>query len=190
MSKVFLGLVHYPVYNKNMETVTTSVTNLDIHDIARCAATYNLDCYYLIHPLPTQHMLIREIIAYWQQGYGAQYNPDRKKALDMVCLRESIEAVQEEIRSENPGPLYSVVTDARIYPDTVSYSKLRQEIESGQEASYLLLFGTGWGMTREIMEQSDYILEPVYGRGDYNHLSVRSAVAIILDRLLGEKWWK
>jgi len=190
MSKVFLGLVHYPIYNKNMEIVTTSVTNLDIHDIARCATTYNLERYFLIHPLPTQHQLISEIIEYWQQGYGAQYNPDRKKALEIVVLRESIEAVKEEIRSQYPGHLYTVVTDARVYPNTVSYKKLRAEIESSEEASYLLLFGTGWGMAREVMEQSDYILEPIYGTGDYNHLSVRSAVAIILDRLLGEKWWK
>jgi hypothetical protein len=39
------------------------------------------------------------------------------------------------------------------------------------------------------MEQADYILEPIYGPGEYNHLSVRSAVAIILDRLLGEDWY-
>lgn len=190
MSKVFLGLVHYPIYNKNMETVTTSVTNLDIHDIARCTTTYNLERYYLIHPLPTQHKLIQEIIDYWQIGYGAQYNPDRKQALDLVTLRESIEIVQEEIRATYPGPLYTVVTDARVYPNTVSYSKLRKDLESGEEGNYLLLFGTGWGMVREVMEQSNYILEPIYGGGSYNHLSVRSAVAIILDRLLGEKWWK
>ena len=40
------------------------------------------------------------------------------------------------------------------------------------------------------MKKFDYILEPVYGPGEYNHLSVRSAVAIILDRLAGEAWWK
>jgi hypothetical protein len=41
-----------------------------------------------------------------------------------------------------------------------------------------------------MMKKFDYILEPVYGPGEYNHLSVRSAVAIILDRLAGEAWWK
>jgi len=33
---------------------------------------------------------------------------------------------------------------------------------------------------------STYILEPIRGNAKYNHLSVRSAVSIILDRLLGE----
>lgn len=44
-------------------------------------------------------------------------------------------------------------------------------------------------MTKEMMKQFDYIVEPIYGAGTYNHLCVRSAVAIILDRLLGEPWW-
>ncbi|MFY9174141.1 MAG: RNA methyltransferase [Peptococcia bacterium] len=190
MSKVFVGLVHYPIYNKNKDIITSSIANLDIHDIARCAATYNVTHYYLIHPLESQHNLIQDLLDFWQKGYGAEYNPDRKEALDIVSLMKSIADVQEEIRNNYPGPLYTVVTDARKYDNTVSYLKLHQEIEETDKANYLLLFGTGWGLTQEVLESCDYILEPIYGRGAYNHLSVRSAVAIILDRLLGEKWWK
>lgn len=188
-SRVFLGLVHYPIYNKNLETITTSVTNLDIHDIARSAATYSLERYYLIHPLLTQHKLVSEIIEYWQRGYGSRYNPDRKQALDLVALRESIEAVKEEIAQDYKEPVYTIVTDARQYPNTVSYLKMRS-IFDDTLGCYLLLFGTGWGMTKEVIESADYVLEPIYGRGQYNHLSVRSAAAIILDRLFGENWWK
>jgi hypothetical protein len=54
------------------------------------------------------------------------------------------------------------------------------------ETPFLMLFGTGWGLTREVKDGSDYVLAPIEGKG-YNHLSVRSAVAIILDRLLGER---
>ena len=50
--------------------------------------------------------------------------------------------------------------------------------------------GTGFGIEAEAMKKFDYILEPVYGSCDYNHLCVRSAVAIILDRLAGEAWWE
>jgi hypothetical protein len=35
---VYLALLHYPVYDKNHQVVTTAVTNMDIHDIARRAA--------------------------------------------------------------------------------------------------------------------------------------------------------
>lgn len=187
---IYVGLVHYPIYNKKMETITTSITNLDIHDIARCTATYNVEKYYLIHPLPTQHHLVQEIITYWQQGYGAAYNPDRKTALDRVAVKESLEDVKTEIVSTNGSQLYTIVTDAKIYPSSVSYAEMREKMASGTDESFLLLFGTGWGLTKEIREAADYVLEPIYGRGSYNHLSVRSAAAIILDRLLGEKWWK
>jgi hypothetical protein len=36
------------------------------------------------------------------------------------------------------------------------------------------------------LQRSDVMLEPIGTPSDWNHLSVRSAVAITLDRLLGE----
>ena len=56
-------------------------------------------------------------------------------------------------------------------------------VVAGETPSELLIFGTGWGLTREILDRCDDLLEPVRGTGDYNHLSVRSAASIILDRL-------
>jgi len=185
---VYIGLLHYPVYNKRMEVISTSVTNLDIHDIARIACTYEVRRYYIIHPLETQRKLIQDILDYWQKGYGAQYNEDRKTAFDKVVLIPGLEETVEQIRRENGVNPFVVTTDARSYPNTVSYREMRKRLADGNP--YLILFGTGWGIERETMLKCDYILEPVYGPGDYNHLSVRSAVAIILDRLLGEKWWE
>jgi hypothetical protein len=37
------------------------------------------------------------------------------------------------------------------------------------------------------MAEADYVLDPVLGNTDYNHLSVRSAAAVILDRVFGKK---
>lgn len=65
---------------------------------------------------------------------------------------------------------------------------MRRKIHS-EDTPIFILFGTGFGMTKEMMKKFDYIVEPIYGAGTYNHLCVRSAVAIILDRLLGEPWW-
>lgn len=186
--KVFLGLVHYPVYNKNMETVATSITNMDIHDIARSSATYDLEKYFVIHPVEKQHELINEIINYWQEGYGSKYNPDRKEALEKVLLVNDIQGAKDYIAHNYGLEVKVVVTDAREYSNTVTYKDLRQKIEQ-DDTNILLLFGTGWGIIKPVMESADYILEPIRGRGEYNHLSVRSAVAIILDRLLGEVWW-
>ncbi len=184
---VYIGLLHYPVYNKNMDVISTSVTNLDIHDIARISCTYGVRRYYVIHPLETQRKLIGDILDYWQKGYGAQYNMDRKTAFDKVALIPSLEETLAEIGRENGRDPVLITTDARVYPNTIGYQDMRQKFADGNP--YLVLFGTGWGIEKDTMQKSDYILEPVYGPGEYNHLSVRSAVAIILDRLLGEQWW-
>ena len=52
--KVYVGLVHYPVYNKNNDIVATSVTNFDIHDISRTCCTYDIENYFIIYPLDAQ----------------------------------------------------------------------------------------------------------------------------------------
>lgn len=189
MGNVYLGLVHYPIYNKNNEIVTTAITNFDVHDIARTSRTYQIEKYFIIHPVPSQAELAKQIIGYWQTGYGSTYNPDRQEAFRILEIVPEIRAAVEAITvQEGQAPLI-VTTDARKYPQTVSYATLRRQIGE-QDKPLLLLFGTGWGIEQAVMEQFDYILEPIYGPGDYNHLPVRAAVAIILDRLLGEAWWE
>lgn len=184
MSDVYLALVHYPVYNKNMETVATSITNLDLHDIARCSTTYGIKRYYVVHPAEAQRALAKRIMGFWQEGYGAEYNPDRQEAFSRVKIAVDLAQVYAEIEAEHGvGPI-KVATDARKYANTIAYSELREDIENN-ETPILLLFGTGWGLLKEDVEKMDRILEPIYGPTDYNHLSVRSAVSIILDRLRG-----
>lgn len=188
-SKVYIALLHYPMYNKRMDVVTTSVTNLDLHDIARVARTYNVDGFYVVHPAANQQQLIKDILSYWQDGYGGTYNSDRKEAFSILRLAETLQEVLQGIEEETGQQVIMVATDARIYPNTVSYHHLKEKIFT-EDQVYLLLFGTGWGMQKEMMMQSDYILEPIAVDSDYNHLSVRSAVSIIIDRLLGEFWFK
>ena len=59
----------------------------------------------------------------------------------------------------------------------------RQILESGKVV--LVLFGTAWGLDSGVMHRADFVLDPIEGNMGYNHLSVRAASAIILDRLLG-----
>lgn len=189
MAEIYVGLVHYPIYNKRMQVIASAVTNFDIHDISRTCRTYDVKRYYIIHPLEVQKNIIRKIIGYWQDGYGKIYNPDRADALERVCWQESIAAAAADIEQRTGKRPYIVTTDARIYPNTVSYSFMRRQLHEGDKP-ILLLFGTGFGIEAEVMKSFDYILEPVYGSCDYNHLCVRSAAAIILDRLAGEAWWQ
>ncbi len=186
---IYLGLVHHHIYNKNNEIITTAITNFDIHDIARTSRTYDIKKYFIIHPHESQTMLAREIMDYLQHGYGGEYNPDRREAFRVLEIKTDIQSAVEYIAESEGVKPFIITTDARTFPNTISYKKMRKQIELA-DRPYLILFGTGWGIEKSVMEKFDFTLEPIYGPGDYNHLPVRAAVAIILDRLLGEKWWE
>ncbi|WP_240986887.1 RNA methyltransferase [Acididesulfobacillus acetoxydans] len=184
MGELYLALVHAPVYNKNGAIVATSITNLDLHDIARAAATFGVKRYYVVHPAEAQQALARRIMGFWQEGFGAEYNPDRREAFTRVRLVANLDEAAAEIReSEGQAPLL-VATDAGRYPNTVAYPDLRRRLEE-EDRPFLLLFGTGWGLLPRDVANADLVLAPVFGPDEYNHLSVRSAAAIILDRLRG-----
>lgn len=189
MANLYIGLVHYPIMNKHGEIITTAITNYDIHDIARAAITYDVSNYFVIHTIPAQRDMVTSIMEHWKTGFGSVYNPDRKEAFSGVEVVNSIRMALERIKEkENEIPIV-VTTDARTYENTITYASMRKKLETGTRP-VLVLFGTGYGMTQETMKKFDYILEPIYGHGAYNHLSVRSAVSIILDRLRGELWWE
>lgn len=183
-AQVFIALVHHPVYNRNQQVISTSITNLDLHDIARLATTYKVENYFVVHPLAVQRQLAEEIMGYWKEGYGAQYNQDRCQAFACLRLAASLEEAVATITREYGQKPWIITTDARVYPQTTSFASLHQRLSASRD-NFLIVFGTGWGLEKSLIEQADFILEPIRGRGDYNHLSVRSAAAIIIDRLLG-----
>lgn len=185
-NKIYLSLVHYPVYNKHHEIVCTSVTNFDIHDISRSCSTYDIKGYRLVVPVDAQKQLTKRIVSYWQEGIGKEYNKDREKAFSFTNVSDSIEEVIKEIEENEGQKPVIITTSARHFDNSISYKNLSNKIFE-DDKPYLLLFGTGWGLSDEVMSMSDYILEPIREKCKYNHLSVRAAVAIILDRLLGEK---
>lgn len=167
-----------------MQVIATAVTNFDIHDISRTACTYGVRNYYLIHPLEVQAAIIKKVTDYWQTGYGSVYNPDRNEALKIVRYQPSIESAIRDIEQQEGVAPLTVTTDARIYPNTVKFSFMRKLLMTGDRPIFLLL-GTGFGLDNETMKKFDYILEPIWGPTEYNHLCVRSAAAIMLDRLRG-----
>ncbi len=180
---LYLALIHFPVENKNGETITSAVTNLDLHDIARAARTFGVKRFYVVTPLKDQQDLTRKIISHWVEGYGAKYNPKRKEALGLVSVKGQYADAVKEISLENKGikPV-TVATTAKACDKSLGYEELREKLK--QEKPYLLNFGTAWGLASDFMAGVDYVLDPISGPGSYNHLSVRSAVSIILDRLI------
>jgi hypothetical protein len=180
---LYLALAHYPVVNKRGEIIASAVTNLDIHDMARAARTYGARALYVITPLEDQQSLVRTLLSHWTTGFGSVYNPKRGQALEMVCIQDTLEKACEDIASRAEGYPRTVVTSAREHRGGISISRFRELLETG--TPYMLVFGTAWGLSRDCMEAADHILEPIRGNTAYNHLSVRSATSIILDRLLG-----
>jgi tRNA (guanine37-N1)-methyltransferase len=185
-AQVYLALLHYPVYDKNRQVVTTAVTNMDIHDICRAGKTYGVQGFYLVTPVKPLQKLALKIIDHWELGYGSQYNVTRKDALALARISDNLDDAIIDIDKETGQKPLIVVTSARDTGTLRTSFVALQEMLQTKAQPFLIIFGTGWGLTETIISQADYVLEAVEGGTDYNHLSVRSAAAIILDRLLGE----
>ncbi len=181
---LYCALVHYPVLDKYKNSVAVSLTNLDIHDIARSSCTFGLGGYYILTPILDQQKLLADILRHWQEGAGKSSNPARDIALSKVkglaCVEEAILDI-EKITGQHPLVLG---TAARLTQNqTFGFARVREELA---ERPVLLLFGTGHGLAYECESLCQGFLPPVRWQNGYNHLSVRSAVAIILDRVLGD----
>ena len=183
-SRLYIALVHHPVLDRHRRVITSAVTNADIHDIARSARTYGVRRSYIVTPIAEQAELVNAIIGHWTRGAGGTLNPSRREALEAVEVAGTLEEAVAAIAGSESGPVRTVATGARLEGPCMSHGRMRDLLEAGDSA-YVLLFGTGWGLAGDIVERSDYRLEPLAGRGPYNHLSVRSAVAVTLDRLAG-----
>ncbi len=186
MSRVYIALLHHPVYNKNGDTVTSAITNLDIHDIARVTKTYGLGGYFIVNPDKEQRKIALEICKHWTSGFGSTYNKARKNALSDVSVTSTLEETIGLIEEEEGARPKLMVTSAAKSPGNedrlLSYKKAGELIYT-KKAPVVIMFGTGWGLTEEVVESADYLLPPISGGNEYNHLSVRSAVSIITDRL-------
>ena len=181
---LYLALLHYPMKNKEGKIVTTCVTGFDLHDISRSAATYGVKKYFVVNPLPAQIRFAKRLKEFWSSAKSREFNWTRAKSMALVEVRATLEEVIAEIKKKEKRAPLIVATSARVKKG-ISYSALSELIKKKGAEPVLVLFGTGWGMSEALLKKADYILEPVLGAKEYNHLSVRGAVAIILDRLMG-----
>ncbi len=130
-----------------------------------------------------QKEYIYRIVKHWKEGFGFIYNSNRAKALNITEITDSLTTCIKTVKDNTNKELILVGTSATGDKDKlITINKLRKIIE---KKALLLVFGTGWGLTEEIIKEFDFMLEPIYGLGDFNHLPVRSAISITLDRILG-----
>ncbi len=186
VNTVAIALVHHPVVNKIGEIIGSAVTNLDLHDIARVSRTYGLSKYYITTPYEDQKKLVQEILDHWQTGHGSTHNPARKEALSIVAVRHSIDEVIAELEKQHGSKPLLIATTAKTTSKTLGYEAVQEKIR--EKTPILMLFGTAHGLSQEVIDRVDHVLPPITGGTDYNHLPVRAAAAIIIDRLLGREY--
>jgi hypothetical protein len=231
---VFVVLLHSPMTDKQGKEVTTAVTNLDIHDIARSCKTFGVKRYYIVNPEPEQERMVKAILGHWHTEVSKVYHPARWKALEQVEFTRTFEEafnnatlhttqLRSSLNENRSGKAptmevlegqsneatvlsyntpYVVMPDARdlsqYFKKVWGYSELRESFGAGKvpgdfsdaEKVFLrpvmVVFGTGWGIAPRFFSNVDCLLAPIHGPvRSYNHLSVRAAAAIVLDRLFG-----
>jgi hypothetical protein len=184
-SKLYVALLHDGMVDKTGKAVTTSLTLNDMQDMARSSRTFGAEKLFVVHSTPAMRKLAKRLQTHWLSGFGSTYNADRKEAMSFLVIASDLEEIIMQVESETGKLPKLVATSAKNGPNRISYSGFRKDMESGDD-SYILMFGTGWGMGHELMARANITLEPIVGPGEYNHLSVRSACAISLDRLRGK----
>lgn len=183
--RVAIALVHHPVKDSQGAIVTTAITNLDVHDLARSARTYGVSDYFIVHPITAQRELLARICDHWRDGPGGRRIPDRKLALELVRPVTTLAEAYDALGGRGEVDVWvTAARSSRSGPIGLSEARARLEAPG---RPVLLVFGTGWGLADDVIDGADALLEPVRARAatGYNHLSVRAACAIVLDRLLG-----
>ena len=186
MRRVAIALVHHPVLDGQGSIVTTAVTNLDVHDLARSARTYGCSDYFVVHPITAQRELVERIRSHWTDGSSGKRIPDRREALQVLRVVPTLDGALEALGGRSAVDVWA--TAARSLGDCLGFAEARERLgrTEGEPRPVLIVFGTGWGLAPALLSSCDALLEPIRSSsGDYNHLSVRSACAIALDRLLG-----
>jgi hypothetical protein len=181
--RLAIALVHHPVLDGRGATVTSAITNLDVHDLARSARTFGVSDYFIVHPITAQRELVEAITRHWAEGSSGRRIPARKEALALVRAVTSLDDAFETLGGRDAIDVWS--TSAASDPGVLAIAAARAHL-AGDGKPVLLVFGTAWGLAPEVHAAADARLAPIVGmRAEYNHLSVRSACAIYLDRLLG-----
>jgi hypothetical protein len=184
--RLAVALVHHPILDGRGEVVTTAVTNLDVHDLARSARSYGCTDYFVTHPIAAQRELVTRIREHWTEGSSGRRIPDRREALGVLRIVDSLDAAIEALGGRGAVEIWA--TAARTLGPSISFAEGRARLEASDARAVLLVFGTGWGLAPAVTEGADALLEPIRAAtGDYNHLSVRAACAIALDRLRGAR---
>jgi len=172
------------VVDRNGRIVTSAITSLDLHDIARSARTYDVRAFYVVHPIPEQRDFALRVMDHWRLNSGRLYDSRRREALELVEIVTDLDSAVEAATTLTGVRPRLAFTSARV-EQGISYADLRAECGKLDALPVMLMLGTGFGLAPPMRDRADLVLAPIGGPGAYNHLSVRAAASIMLDRLRG-----
>lgn len=187
LSGAYVMEVHYPVLDKNGDKSSTAITGMDLHDIARVCRAYGIKKYMLVTPIAQQRTMAKKIVRHWTEGWGASWNPDRKEAFSTLKIFASVQKALAWAEEREKKPPFTIATTAKKREGSVHWLSLKRQILE-KDSAPVFIFGTGSGLHEEVINAADAVMSPLYGGTDgWNHLSVRSSVAIVLDRFFGRR---
>jgi hypothetical protein len=184
VTDLFVALIHYPVVDRNGRIVASAITSLDLHDIARSSRTYGVRAFYVIHPIAEQREFALRVMDHWRLDSGRLYDSRRREALELAEVVPDLDAALKAAEMLTGVRPLLAFTSARAELG-IGYGELRAQCEKADAPPVMLMIGTGFGLAPEMCDRADLVLAPINGPGSYNHLSVRAAASIILDRLRG-----
>jgi len=183
-ARTHLILRHDEVLGRGQSRLHASVTQVDLHDFSRLACTYGLGGFHCVSAMESQHRICQDIAEYWQNGSGRSYNPDRHQALALLQLHRSQQECLAAIEASQGAPALLVGTSAQETAASCDLEELLQNLPP--ERPLALQFGTSWGLSPEQLQACHAVLRPIQAHAPYNHLSVRCAAAILVDRLFAK----
>ncbi|MBA3392029.1 MAG: tRNA (guanosine(37)-N1)-methyltransferase TrmD [Deltaproteobacteria bacterium] len=184
-SRTHLALVHHPCVDRTGKVITTALTNFDVHDLARSSMAYGLAGYHVVTPVTSQRDKAAHIASLWMEDASGEH---RAQALRLVRAADSVETVIANLTAEHGSAPVVVGTSARADAFSGAIRRTAPELVAEARenpAPLLILLGTGWGLAEHLIPSVTRVLAPIEGAAGWNHLSVRSAGAVILDRLFG-----
>lgn len=183
----YVALMHTDVKLKDGRIGTSSITSIDVHDIARAAKTFGFEKYFVVSPLEDQQNIIGTLLDFWRTK-GPSYNQSRAQSINLVQQARDLNEVITLIKHETNKDPIIIGTSAHAQsenPNIPIITYFDQDQVWMNERPVLFVFGTASGLAPNIINRCHYLLYPIEGLSSFNHLSVRSAAAIIFDRWLG-----
>ncbi|MCH9680463.1 MAG: RNA methyltransferase [Deltaproteobacteria bacterium] len=175
-----VALVHQPVVNRQGEEITSTVDHFDVMDGSRLALAYPLWRLYVVNRIPAQRALVERLI---EHGTAAAGRDEARGQFHKTVWAPDLDTVITEHEHERGMRPTIVATSAQPDARTTSFATVRTRLHDGEPM--LLLVGKAWGLAARVLDQADVRLDPIDAGTGFNHLSVRSAMAILVDRLLG-----